>query len=236
MLCAQVRLPIVQYRQLAQRRMLGGTMAPEDQAARVMDAKASRIKRERDYFPLPLNAQGLLPIMLASLALYSLPTFLMEALPALQPALQPLASDILSNNWPLPLVLVYGLMVFGMEFIPLNGMRVPDIVRYFNSMQAGVQGVAPGPPTSDHLKVVSAGGKLWGGMLLAVLAMSAQLFDRWCAGLLGCSLGSTSLLLIVEFVSRVSQQVGGLLEGARLQHKLDKDRRLLQGLGSLGYY
>lgn len=49
--------------------------------------------------------------------------------------------------------------------------------------------------------------RLWGALLVAILATAAQCFDRVCERTLGTSLGCISLLLIVGLITSCIRQV-----------------------------
>ncbi len=75
-------------------------------------------------------------------------------------------------------------------------------------MNVGLRGVVPGEPTERELRMQLLRCKFWGGMCLGVLAVAAQLYDMACASVLGTSLATTSLLIIVGAVLQTARQVG----------------------------
>jgi preprotein translocase subunit SecY len=75
-------------------------------------------------------------------------------------------------------------------------------------MNVGLKGVVPGEPTERELRTKLLQCKFWGGACLGTLAVAAQLYDRACLQVLGTSLGTTSLLIIVGAVLQTARQVG----------------------------
>ncbi|KXZ41387.1 hypothetical protein GPECTOR_501g464 [Gonium pectorale] len=97
-------------------------------------------------------------------------------------------------------------------------------------MNVGLRGVVPGVPTERELRLRLLQCKAWGGACLGLLAVGAQCFDSACVAALGTSLGTTSLLIIVGAVLQTARQVEGLLEGPKLQQRLDREREAIQSL------
>lgn len=75
-------------------------------------------------------------------------------------------------------------------------------------IDVGIKGVAPGYNTQQYLQQKVRQCKFWGGMALAGLAVSAQLFDQLCLNVVGTTLATTSLVIIVGAVLQTSRQVG----------------------------
>lgn len=131
-------------------------------------------------------------------------------------------------------------------------------------IDVGIKGVAPGYNTQQFLQQKVRQCKFWGGLALAGLAVSAHLFDQLCLNVVGTTLATTSLVIIVGAVLQTSRQVSqsrhrcvnatllcwagphstccvgclllqveSLLEGPRLQHKLDNERAIIQSLNML---
>lgn len=71
----------------------------------------------------------------------------------------------------------------------------------------GIKGVAPGYNTQQFLQQKVRQCKFWGGLALAGLAVSAHLFDQLCLSVVGTTLATTSLVIIVGAVLQTSRQV-----------------------------
>jgi len=70
-----------------------------------------------------------------------------------------------------------------------------------------VENVSPGPATERFLTQTMRVTRLWGALLVAILATAAQYFDVLCDKTMGTSLGSVSLLLIVGLINSCIRQV-----------------------------
>jgi preprotein translocase subunit SecY len=75
-------------------------------------------------------------------------------------------------------------------------------------IDVGIKGVAPGYNTQQFLTQKMRQCKFWGGLALAGLAVSANLFDQLCLNVVGTTLATTSLVIIVGAVLQTSRQVG----------------------------
>ena len=75
-------------------------------------------------------------------------------------------------------------------------------------VEAGVQGVSPGPSTEKFLTRKMRAVRVWGAFSVAVLAVFAQFFDTYCGSKLGVSISSLSLLLLVGLITSGTRQVG----------------------------
>ncbi len=70
-----------------------------------------------------------------------------------------------------------------------------------------MENVSPGPATERFLTQTMRVTRLWGALLVAILATAAQYFDVLCDKTMGTSLGSVSLLLIVGLINSCIRQV-----------------------------
>ncbi|EFJ48697.1 hypothetical protein VOLCADRAFT_90455 [Volvox carteri f. nagariensis] len=185
--------------------------------------------RPSEYFPIQLNSNGMMSIVLGGAAYFGFLPKLVELLGGGAGAAAALSSALVS-----PLGLVgYGLTVAALEFLPLGAINPKEMAEYFNMMNVGLKGVVPGEPTEWELRNKLLQCKFWGGACLGALAVAAQLYDSACVQILGTSLGTTSLLIIVGAVLQTARQVEGLLEGPKLQRKLDQERAAIQSLSLL---
>jgi len=178
------------------------------------------------HFPILLNSSGVMPMIVASAAYYGLLPRALEFLGSHGAAAALAAFQATPAG-----LLVYGALVFAMEFLPFGAVNPAEVSEYFSAINVGVRGVAPGPPTVEHLKRKVRQCKLWGGLALALLAVAAHLFDAAVAAATGgTSLATTSLVIIVGAVLQTSRQVEALLDGPRLQQRLDAEREAIAGL------
>jgi preprotein translocase subunit SecY len=99
-------------------------------------------------------------------------------------------------------------------------------------IDVGIKGVAPGYNTQQFLQQKVRQCKFWGGLALAGLAVSAHLFDQLCLNVVGTTLATTSLVIIVGAVLQTSRQVGELGVGGNLLSLLRSKSLSLVLLGS----
>lgn len=229
---ALMKLPVVQYSS----DVLGPTQDDGSQgnlsyesefinARHIAKRKAAQRSDRNEYFPVQLNSQGMMPVILAG-ALYF--GFLPKALAFI--GWQALESHLAAVQSSLMGLLFYGLLIFAMEFIPLGGMNPKETADYLSQMNVGIKGVIPGESTESHLKSCLLRCKFWGGLALGTLAVLAHLFDLICQGFLGTTMATTSLLIIVGTAMQTSRQVEVLLERPRVQERLGKEQALIQSL------
>ncbi|GLI64245.1 hypothetical protein VaNZ11_007444 [Volvox africanus] len=185
--------------------------------------------RPSEYFPIQLNSNGMMSIVLGGAAYFGFLPRIVEWLGGGAGAAAALSAALVS---PLGL-LGYGLTVAALEFLPLGAINPKEMSEYFNMMNVGLKGVVPGEPTERELRTKLLQCKFWGGACLGALAVAAQLYDSACVQILGTNLGTTSLLIIVGAVLQTARQVEGLLEGPKLQRKLDQEREAIQSLSLL---
>lgn len=232
---SEVRLPIVQYAKGPPPEPpapgapgSGGRQELLSAARNMLDRKAQAAGKKGAHFPLLLNSSGVMPMIIASAAFYGiLPrAFDFVGLTAVATFIYQLQA----TAWGL---LVYGLLVFCMEFLPFGAVNPPEVAEYFTLIDVGIKGVAPGYNTQQFLQQKVRQCKFWGGLALAGLAVSAHLFDQLCLNVVGTTLATTSLVIIVGAVLQTSRQVESLLEGPRLQHKLDNERTIIQSLNMM---
>ena len=74
-------------------------------------------------------------------------------------------------------------------------------------IEAGIVGVSPGPSTEQFLRRKMAILRIWGALLVGILATAAQWFDGLCMKLFSQSAGSVSLLLLVGLITGIIRQV-----------------------------
>ncbi|KAF6257493.1 pre protein translocase secY subunit [Scenedesmus sp. NREL 46B-D3] len=231
---SEVRLPIVQYSKAPPPEppqpgaaAAGGRQELLSAARALLDRKASAAGQQGAHFPLLLNSSGVMPMIIASAAFYGILPKAAEFVGLVGVA--NFIYGLQATGWGL---LVYGLLVFAMEFLPFGAVNPPEVAEYFTMIDVGVKGVAPGYATQQFLAQKLRQCKFWGGMALAGLAVSANLFDQLCLSMVGTTLATTSLVIIVGAVMQTSRQVESLMEGPRLQHKLDNERYIIQSLST----
>lgn len=93
--------------------------------------------------------------------------------------------------------------------LTVAGLAAPTwvVLRLCLQIDVGIKGVAPGYNTQQFLQQKVRQCKFWGGLALAGLAVSAHLFDQLCLNVVGTTLATTSLVIIVGAVLQTSRQV-----------------------------
>jgi len=103
-------------------------------------------------------------------------------------------------------ILVWFFLVLDWENLPL------EISDYLTQMRASVKNVRPGSATQRYLWKIQTRARMWGGLLTACLAVSAELVDYFLAQRIGTKLGITSVLIVVGTVLQIRRQVRALTE------------------------
>lgn len=82
-----------------------------------------------------------------------------------------------------------------------------EVVLGVGQNETGIRGYPPGEATELYLRGRLKVAKFWGGLAIASIAVSANLFDKGCKAIVGTSFGSLSLLLIVSLALSAIRQV-----------------------------
>ncbi|MEW5305734.1 MAG: hypothetical protein WDW36_008253 [Sanguina aurantia] len=129
-------------------------------------------------------------------------------------------------------MLCYSLVAL-MEFLPMGGLSAKDVVDYFGALNVGIKGCLPGEQAEKFLTDLTVRCKTWGGLALGLVAVAAQAFDMYCLRVIGTSLSTASLLIIVGTALMAARQVESLMQGPSLQRKLDAERRIISSLTAI---
>ncbi|KAL3147954.1 hypothetical protein ABBQ38_014249 [Trebouxia sp. C0009 RCD-2024] len=178
------------------------------------------------YLPLRLTTNGMSAVLYASF-IYSVP----DVIGLFSTQGRMWASLFLTNGTWFPLI--YGITIFGCGLIQLGDSSPKNMSNYLNAVEAGVQGVSPGPSTEKYLTSKMKAVRLWGALSVAVLAVIAQYFDMYCLVKIGTSISSLSLLLVVGLITSCIRQVQSLLQLPRLEKALERERNVLQRMTSV---
>jgi preprotein translocase subunit SecY len=195
------------------------------QARQLSDRKRAERRTAAAHFPIPLNASGMMPLILTGALYYGLLPGALELCGAGAGAAALRAFQASGAG-----LVAYGALVFAMEFVPVGGPNPAEAAEYLSMINVGIKGVAPGANTVDHLKAQLLRCKFWGGLALGGLAVAAQVFDVACREAMGATLATTSLLIIVGAVLQTARQVQALLEGPALQARLERERAVISSL------
>ncbi|KAL6753533.1 pre protein translocase secY subunit [Haematococcus lacustris] len=236
----ELRLPVVQYNRNSAAAIIkaAGTASlgaersnPADdtdlfvRARAAAELKMAERSTRADYFPLAINASGMMSLILAGILWF-------QALPAAATVcgLHALNNAILNLQASWLGLALYGLLVVGLELLPLGSLSAKEVAEYCNAINVGIKGAVPGKDTEQLISKQLLRCKLWGGVALASLAVSAHVFDMVCITVLGTPLSATSLLIVVGTVTQASRQFEGLTEGPKLNDSLKREQALIQAL------
>lgn len=95
-------------------------------ARALLDKKASAAGNTGAFFPLLLNSSGVMPMIIASAAFYGILPKAAEFVGLIGVA--NFIYGLQATAWGL---LVYGLLVFAMEFLPFGAVNPPEVAEYF---------------------------------------------------------------------------------------------------------
>lgn len=219
-----LRLPLIYYKQ---RRSKAPQASVEKRAAAAAAVGSTKQgKRDNAYLPISLNPNGMQALLFASF-IYQLP-----AVVGMFSYSGQLATThfITQGKW---YPVIYGLVVFLFGMIQIGENTPSQMTKYLNAIEAGVENVSPGPATESFLTQTMRVTRLWGALVVAVLATAAQYFDVVCEKTMGTSLGSVSLLLIVGLINSCIRQVQSLLQLPQLERALQRERSVLQQISSI---
>lgn len=180
------------------------------------------------FLPLLLNSNGIMPLIFGGLLWSAALPFAAEAVwgPAALASLQAFQLSPLG-------LLLFGMSVAAFEFLPVGGVNAFEVSEFLGQLNVGIKGVAPGVPTTQYVQSRQWRCKFWGAIMLGLLAILAQLFDMWCLVNVGVTLAAQSLIIIVGGVIHTTRQVQSLLEGPRMQQRLEQEYRVLKSLSYL---
>ncbi|DBA87649.1 TPA: hypothetical protein ACH3X1_004659 [Trebouxia sp. C0004] len=219
-----LRLPLIYYKQ---RRSKAPQASVEKRAAAAAAVGSTKqVKRDNAYLPISLNPNGMQALLFASF-IYQLPTLV--GMFSLRGQVATMHFFTQGKWYPV----IYGVVVFVFGMIQIGENTPSQMTKYLNAIEAGVENVSPGPATQRFLTQTMRVTRMWGALLVAVLATAAQYFDVLCDRTMGTSLGSVSLLLIVGLINSCIRQVQSLLQLPQLERALQRERSVLQRISSI---
>lgn len=102
-------------------------------ARALLDRKATAAGNTGAFFPLLLNSSGVMPMIIASAAFYGILPKAAEFVGLIGVA--NFIYGLQATAWGL---LVYGLLVFAMEFLPFGAVNPPEVAEYFTMVGAAI--------------------------------------------------------------------------------------------------
>ncbi len=188
-----------------------GCIAWVDLAERKVTVQyAKQIKGRKMYggqatsFPIKLNAQGVMPIILA-MTILSFPQLIMSIFWPTTPYPEFLGA----GGW-LYTVLTALLILFFSYFMAKLTFKPDEIARQMQQNGGFINGIRPGKPTADHLQKISDRLTFFGAIFLALIAMVPTLVFSFISGGNGAlvnAFSSTGLLIVVSCALEFDKQL-----------------------------
>ena len=185
--------------------VIGAVVYVERGMRRIPIQYAKRVSGQRvfagqaSYFPLKVNAAGVIPPIFAS-TLLSLPMTLSSYLPFLGG----LQASLQNNLWVYNGVLVFLIVFFAFFYTSLT-FRPDDIADNIKKNGGYIPGLRPGRQTADYISRVlnrlTAGGSIY----LALVCVIPTLISGWTN--LSIHFGGTGLLIVVGVALDTVQQI-----------------------------
>jgi preprotein translocase subunit SecY len=151
------------------------------------------------YFPLKVNASGVIPPIFAG-ALLSFPTTLATWVPGMSSLQRALQSDVWIYNG-----LFVGLIVFFAYFYTSLTFRADDVADNIKKQGGYIPGIRPGQQTADFIERVlhrlTFGGAVYLGAICVVPSVLAGILS------VQFSFGGTALLIVVGVALDTVQQI-----------------------------
>jgi len=175
-------------------------------------------KSEQSYLPIRINQAGMIPIIFA-VSLVSFPgilaTFLQRAESAWLRAGAEKMAALFQVNSP-GYMITYFLLVVGFTYFYVSITFNPKQVSENIQKRGGyVPGIRPGKQTEDHIASISSKLNLFGGLFLALIAVSPmliQIFFRSVAiGTVPLLISGAGMIIIVGVVLELIRQINSQL-------------------------
>ncbi|KAK3023109.1 hypothetical protein RJ639_043124, partial [Escallonia herrerae] len=157
----------------------------------------SPITEVEPYIPFNINPSGMQPI-LTTTYLLAFPSILASLLGS---SFWAYVKEILNPETSLgaePWIYysIYAFFVFVFNIFDIANMP-KEIADYLNKMGARIPNIKPGKATIEYLTKIQASTRLWGGLLLTILATTSTILDHYLRRINeGFSIGFTSVLII----------------------------------------
>jgi len=171
-------------------------------------------KSEQSYLPIRINQAGMIPIIFA-VSMVSFPSILATFLQRAESEWLRLVADkiaiLFQVNSPVYMI-TYFLLVVGFTYFYVSITFNPKQVAENIQKRGGyVPGIRPGKQTEEHLAQVSSRLNLFGGLFLALIAVSPmliQIFFRSLAiGTVPLLISGAGMIIIVGVILELIRQV-----------------------------
>lgn len=172
-----------------------------------------------DHIPFRCNPTGVQPVIFAMALLDGLPWALRAAGANPAGALLGAVESVLRPGAPLHSCLFFA-VVFVLTLVDVEDTPA-EVADYALKVGARVPGVRPGAATVAHLRATQLGARVWGGLLLACLALVSSWADAACAAAFGRPAGFTSMIIVTGTALQMRRQAAALAQRPALSRTLE---------------
>lgn len=180
---------------------------------------------EQATLPIRVNQAGMIPIIFA-VSLVTFPSvigqFLVNARSEWLQGLGNFFINYFHQQSPLYLILYFGLIIAFTYFYVSITFNPENVAENIQKRGGFIAGIRPGKQTAEYLGTVSNHLNLWGGLMIAGVAVAPILlqnaFQQFSTGGIPIIIGGASLIIIVGVVTDLMRQINAQL----LSHHYDK--------------
>jgi preprotein translocase subunit SecY len=175
-------------------------------------------KGEQAHLPIRINQAGMIPIIFA-VSLVTFPSvvgqFLIYAKSAWVQAIGNFFINYFQNQSALYLVLYFLLIILFTYFYVSVTFNPDQVAENIQKRGGFIPGIRPGKQTADYLRSVSSHLNLWGGLFIALIAVSPILiqnfFQEVGTGSIPVIISGAGLIIVVGVVLDLIRQVNAQL-------------------------
>jgi preprotein translocase subunit SecY len=173
---------------------------------------------EKSNLPLKINQAGMIPIIFA-LSVVSMPGIVAQFMKNSTNETVKQVADFISSNFsaasPLHLV-VYFLMIIAFTFFYVSITFNPEQVAENIQKRGGyIPGIRPGRQTVKYLSDISNRLNLWGGLFIAIIAISPNIIQTitgaFSMGSVASIISGAGMIIVVSVVLEVIRQINAQL-------------------------
>ncbi len=173
---------------------------------------------EKSNLPIKVNQAGMIPIIFA-LSVVSMPGIIAQFMQnSPNEALSSFSNFMQANFTPNSLLYLatYFLLIIGFTFFYVSITFNPEQVAENIQKRGGyVPGIRPGTQTVKHIGSVSSHLNLWGGLFIAIIAISPNIVSAitgaFSMGSVATLIGGAGMIIIVSVVLEVIRQINAQL-------------------------
>ncbi len=186
--------------------------------------------RKNSYLPIKLNPAGVIPVifvmplmLIMSMAVNALFTnvgsFADNGVGTLETIARSLF-DLNSTYWPIALTVFAMLIIVFSVFYSYVQMNPENMTENLEKQSAYVVGVRPGKDTEDYLSRVILRTSIWGGLILAAIAVLPYLMTNLGGLQTNVRLLGTGLIIVVSVLVQTYQALRNKIESKKYRRLL----------------